>query len=77
MQRKLAVLVSLLGLSSPALAQPVESFESFIKNFEATAVAAGITHETYARAMYGLTPEPNLPELVTALGRFAVGRARI
>ena len=57
MQRKLALLVAFLGLTSPAFAQPVESFESFIKNFEATAVAAGVTHETYAKAMYGLTAD--------------------
>lgn len=70
MQRKLALVVAFLGLSSPALAQPVESFESFIKNFEATAVAAGVSHETYAKAMYGLTPDPNVPELVTAQPEF-------
>jgi membrane-bound lytic murein transglycosylase B len=70
MQRKLALVVAFLGLSSPALAQPVESFESFIKNFETTAVAAGVTHETYAKAMYGLTPDPNVPELVTAQPEF-------
>ena len=70
MERRLAVLVALLGFSSPAIAQPVESFESFIKNFEATAVAAGVTHETYAKAMYGLTPDPNVPELVTAQPEF-------
>lgn len=70
MQRKLALVVAFLGLASPALAQPVESFESFIKNFEATAVAAGVTHETYAKAMYGLTPDPNVPALVTAQPEF-------
>jgi membrane-bound lytic murein transglycosylase B len=41
MQRKLALIVAFLGLTSPAFAEPVESFEAFIKNFEATAVAAG------------------------------------
>ena len=70
MKRKLAVLVAFLGLSAPAIAQPVESFESFIKTFEATALAAGVTHETYAKAMYGLTPDPNVPELVTAQPEF-------
>ncbi|WP_423066589.1 lytic murein transglycosylase [Devosia sp. CN2-171] len=70
MQRKLAVLLALLGLSSPAFAQPVESFESFIKNFEATAVAAGVTHETYAKAMYGLTADEKVPELVTSQPEF-------
>ncbi len=70
MQRKLALFVAFLGFASPALAQPVESFESFIKNFEATALAAGITHETYAKAMYGLAPDPNVPELVTSQPEF-------
>jgi len=70
MQRKLAFVLAFLGLSSPAFAEPVESFESFIKSFEATAVAAGVTHETYAKAMYGLTPDPNVPELVTAQPEF-------
>jgi membrane-bound lytic murein transglycosylase B len=70
MQRQLALVLAFLGLTSPAFAQPVESFESFIKNFEATAVAAGVTHETYAKAMYGLTRDPNVPELVTSQPEF-------
>lgn len=70
MQRNLALVVAFLGLTAPAFAQPVESFESFIKNFEATAVAAGVTHETYAKAMYGLTPDPNVPELVSSQPEF-------
>ncbi len=70
MQRKLAVFVALLGLTSPALAQPVESFESFVKNFEATALAAGVTHETYAKAMAGLTADEKVPELVTSQPEF-------
>lgn len=70
MQRNLALVVAFLGFTSPAFAQPVESFESFIKNFEATAVAAGVSHETYAKAMYGLTPDPNVPELVSGQPEF-------
>jgi membrane-bound lytic murein transglycosylase B len=70
MKRNLGLFVAFLGLTSPAFADPVESFESFIKNFEATAVAAGVTHETYAKAMYGLTPDPNVPELVTSQPEF-------
>ena len=70
MQRSLALFVAFLGLTSPAFADPVESFASFIKTFEATALAAGVTHETYAKAMYGLTPDPNVPELVTAQPEF-------
>src|SRR5688572_28388681 len=70
MKRNLGLFVAFLGLTSPAFADPVESFESFIKNFEATAVAAGVTHETYAKAMYGLTPDPNVSELVTSQPEF-------
>ncbi|MBN9363390.1 MULTISPECIES: lytic murein transglycosylase [unclassified Devosia] len=70
MQRHLAFVVAFIGLTSAAFAQPTESFESFIKNFEATAVAAGVTHETYAKAMYGLQPDPNVPALVTAQPEF-------
>ena len=70
MLRKLALVVAFLGLASPAFADPVESFESFIKNFEATAVAAGVTHETYAKAMYGLTADASVPELVTSQPEF-------
>lgn len=70
MQRKLALVVAFLGLCSPALAQPVESFESFVKNFEATAVAAGVTPETYSKAMAGLTADEKVPELVTAQPEF-------
>jgi len=70
MQRKLALVVALLGFTSPALAEPVESFESFIKNFEPTAIAAGVTHETYAKAMYGIAPDANVPELVTSQPEF-------
>jgi membrane-bound lytic murein transglycosylase B len=68
--RKLALVLAFLGFASPAFAQPVESFEAFIKNFEPTAIAAGVTHETYAKAMYGLKPDPNVPELVTAQPEF-------
>ena len=34
------------------------AFQAFIRDFEATAVAAGITPETYNRAMAGVTPIP-------------------
>ena len=61
----------LLALSvAPAAAQPIESFDSFIANFEAKALAAGITHETYQAAMVGLTPDAATPELVSAQPEF-------
>lgn len=63
-------LVSLALLAAPALAQPVESFASFLRNFEAKAVAAGVGRELYRRATDGLTPDPNVPELVMAQPEF-------
>ena len=65
----LALVLSLLAV--PALAQPTESFESLVRNFEAKAVAAGVTRETYERATAGMTPDPNVPELVTTQPEFA------
>jgi membrane-bound lytic murein transglycosylase B len=70
MQRLLSLLTMFAGFCSPAFAQPVESFDAFIKNFEPTAIAAGVTHETYAKAMYGLKADANVPELVTAQPEF-------
>src|SRR5688572_23317651 len=64
----LALVLSLLAL--PALAQPNESFESFIRSFEAKAVAAGVSRETYRRATASITPDPNVPELVTTQPEF-------
>lgn len=57
-------------LAVPALAQSQESFGSFIRSFEAKAVAAGVTRETYRRAMDGLTEDPNVPNLVTTQPEF-------
>lgn len=65
--------VAMLLLMLPAVAahgQPIESFDSFIANFEAKALAAGITRETYQAAMIGLTPDPATPELVSAQPEF-------
>lgn len=55
----------LLLLVSSVQAQPVESFESFIANFRARALAAGVSSATYDAAMTGLTPDPRVPDLVT------------
>ena len=55
----------LLLFAAPAFAQPVESFSSFIRNFEAKAVAAGVDADVYRQATDGLTPDPNVPDLVT------------
>lgn len=58
------------ALALPAGAQPVESFDAFIRNFEAKAVAAGVSRETYRAATAGLTPDPNVPNLVTSQPEF-------
>jgi len=64
------VLALLPMLCAPAVAQPVESFASFIANFEAKAVAAGVSRATYQAAMAGLTPDPRVPDLVTSQPEF-------
>jgi membrane-bound lytic murein transglycosylase B len=69
MGRVLALLLLLLFVM-PAAAQPVESFDAFIRNFEAKAVAGGVTRETYRAATAGLTPDPNVPNLVTTQPEF-------
>ena len=58
------------ALAVPAAARPIESFESFIANFETKAVAAGVSRETYRSAMAGLTPDPNVPDLVVSQPEF-------
>lgn len=63
-----AALFTLLAL--PASAQPTESFAGFLKSFEARAVAAGVDREVYRRATAGLTPDPNIPALVTSQPEF-------
>lgn len=65
----LIALVSIL-LAEPALAAPVESFSDFLRNFEPRAVAAGVRPEVYERATAGLTPDPNVPDLVTTQPEF-------
>lgn len=63
-------LALVLLLCTPAFAEPVESFASFLKNFEATAVSAGVSRATYRAATEGLTPDPNVPTLVEAQPEF-------
>lgn len=64
------VVALLLLLPAIAHGEPIESFESFIAGFEAKALAAGISHETYQAAMTGLAPDPATPELITAQPEF-------
>jgi membrane-bound lytic murein transglycosylase B len=65
-----AVILLLALLAAPAAAQPEQSFASFLDSFEAKAVAAGVSRETYRRATAGLTPDPNVPRLVTTQPEF-------
>ena len=62
--------LALILMAGPAFAQPVESFASFINYFEAKAIAAGISRQTYAAAMTGLTPDPKTPALVNGQPEF-------
>jgi membrane-bound lytic murein transglycosylase B len=62
----IAVLLSVLaGTSAHA-----ESFAEFIRAFEAKAIEAGVTRETYRRATDGLTADPNIPKLVETQPEF-------
>lgn len=65
----LAVLLFAL-LATPVFAQPIESFGAFIRSFEPQALAAGVTRDTYRRAMDGLTEDPNIPNLVSGQPEF-------
>lgn len=64
------IVLFLLVLTLPAAAQPVESFESFIVNFRAKALAAGVAPAIYDAAMAGITPDPRVPELVAGQPEF-------
>lgn len=57
-------------MTAPALAQPVESFESFIASFRSKALAAGVDAPVYDAAMIGLTPDPRVPDLVLTQPEF-------
>lgn len=67
---RLLVVVLTLLLATPAFAQPVESFSAFLRNFEDQAVAAGVHPDVYRQATEGLTPDPNVPELVVKQPEF-------
>jgi membrane-bound lytic murein transglycosylase B len=60
-----ALLTVLAGTSAHA-----ESFAEFIRAFEAKAIEAGVTRETYARATDGLTADPNISKLVETQPEF-------
>lgn len=54
-----------------AYAEPVESFETFINNFETKAVRAGISRAVYRQAMRGISPVKNIPGLVVTQPEFS------
>ena len=62
--------IAALLLATPALAQPTESFATFLRNFEPKAIAAGVSPEVYRAATDGLTPDPNVPDLVVSQPEF-------
>ena len=66
----LASIALALAVGAPAYAQSKQSFGDFIRAFEPTALAAGVTRDTYRRAMYGLTADPNIPDLVSTQPEF-------
>lgn len=68
--RWILALILLVVTIGAVHAQPVESFAAFLRSFEARALAAGVTPETYRRAMAGLTPDPNVPTLVSTQPEF-------
>ena len=65
-----ALLTSLLLLTAPSIAAPQGSFSDFLRGFEAKAVAAGVSRDTYRSATDGLTPDPNVPDLIETQPEF-------
>lgn len=61
------ILIAALMLAAPARA---ETFAEFIRAFEAKAVDAGVSRETYRAATAGLTPDPSIPKLVETQPEF-------
>jgi membrane-bound lytic murein transglycosylase B len=60
-------LAAVLLAGAPARA---ESFAAFLRGFEATAVAAGVTPTVYELSTAGLTPDPTIPDLVETQPEF-------
>lgn len=70
LNRLLVIVGFIAALAVPSVAAPVESFSSFLKSFEAKAIAAGVSRDTWRRATDGLTPDPNVPDLVETQPEF-------
>jgi membrane-bound lytic murein transglycosylase B len=54
----------------PAVTEQV-GFQTFVHDFEADAIAAGVTPETYDKAMAGVTPVPALQQVIDNQPEFA------
>lgn len=68
----MARLTAILALLITLLATPAhaETFAEFLRTFEAKAVAAGVSRETYRAATEGLTADPGVPKLVETQPEF-------
>jgi membrane-bound lytic murein transglycosylase B len=65
-----AATIVMLALMAPVSAAPIESFDAFLRGFEAKAIAAGVSRDTWRRATAGLTPDPAVPDLVETQPEF-------
>ena len=65
--RWIAAFALLVCFAFPAHA---ETFDEFLRAFEAKAVDAGVSREVYRRSTAGLTPDPNIPKLVETQPEF-------
>ncbi len=68
--RTLGILAVLITAGTAAHAQPVQSFDAFIADFESQAVAAGIDRGLYRSIMAGMTPDPRTPDLIAGQPEF-------
>jgi membrane-bound lytic murein transglycosylase B len=55
---------------APPLAGGDEKFQTFVRDFEATALARGVTAETYAKAMTGIAPITTLNNIIAEQPEF-------
>jgi membrane-bound lytic murein transglycosylase B len=61
----------LLALVTVATAR-ADGFTDFLHNFEPRAVAAGVSPAVYEQATAGMTPDPNIPNLITNQPEFSM-----
>ena len=51
---------------------PTQPFADFLHDFEPKALKAGVSAATYEKATAGLTPDPNIPNLITNQPEFSM-----